>query len=219
MAKWSAGQHRVAVASVPGSLLKNGGKRECGSIRRESCWLPVPESGDYFVGTYLCCCANTQIVDSKMNIQGRILLKGWQKAVDRCAREALVWARCLLWVVCGTSSLIVCRLLWDRRFARGAVRICLRGVSDLNEVPWKPRAIVWIACDRLVSHATLTSKVGVSFMNDIDDAPEVDTFSRKCYQALLPCFLGESLGLRLGWLCGQVKCWSAQGGCVAKWLT
>ena len=46
---------------------------------------------------------------------------------------------------------------------------------------------------------TIVTKVGVSYDDHMnDDAPEVDSFSRGCYQALSsPRFGGESLGTRL----------------------
>ena len=47
---------------------------------------------------------------------------------------------------------------------------------------------------------TIITKVGASYIDHMnDDAPEVNSFNRECYQALsTPPFWGESLGTRLG---------------------
>jgi len=55
-----------------------------------------------------------------------------------------------------------------------------------------------IAHDRLLSHVTFTTKVGVSFMDHINNGKlEIDSFSCECYQVLCspPFFLGgENIG-------------------------
>ena len=50
--------------------------------------------------------------------------------------------------------------------------------------------IVPILHGRLLNHMTIITKVGASYVDHMnDDAPEVDNFSRGCYQALSsPCF-------------------------------
>ena len=67
------------------------------------------------------------------------------------------------------------------------------------EMPWKRRAIFSIARDWFVTHVTFTTKVGVSFVYHMDnDAPEVDSFSRECYQALSSAVCIRWTGLGTG---------------------
>ena len=81
-------------------------------------------------------------------------------------------------------------------------KLLMRGVLDLNEaggaLKMKSNSLnsVWqISKSR---HTYYQYQNGFVYHVN-DDAPEVDTFSRECYQALSsPRFWGESLGLRLG---------------------
>ena len=53
--------------------------------------------------------------------------------------------------------------------------------------------------DSLLNHMTIITELGASYVDHMnDDVPEVNSFSRECYQALSSThFWGDSLGMRL----------------------
>ena len=79
--------------------------------------------------------------------------------------------------------------------------VCLQEVSRISTkpgMPWERRVIFRIACDWFVTHATFTTKVGVSFVYHMnDDAPEVNGLTPPMLPDSLLPFENKSLGTRL----------------------
>ena len=122
---------RYLLASSPGCLLKNGGRREPGNICGRSCRLPAPCSG-------------------------------------------------------GTNQIAEQNHMYMWHFVHSA-KIC-----QLNNelLP----GIVPILHGRLFNHMTIITKVGVSYIDHMnDDAPEVDSFLHTLSGSLLPPVFEESL--------------------------
>ena len=138
---------------------------------------------DYFVSVDLCCYANARIVDSKMNVQHRIPRKGWQKAVDRCARGPLVWlavhSHSEKGIAGSASSLFVAAYGINGSQGELSKFACKVSLTSKLGVPWKQRAIIWVVCDTLVSRDAYYLRLSHEWWHVM----EVDSFSRECYQA------------------------------------
>ena len=143
---------------------------------------------EHFVGVYLHCRANARIVDSELNAPGpstfQWLAKGsWQGVREGHWSDLAV--HCGLFAGPARSLFVAAYRIDGSQGELSWLAVELSRTSVKLGMPWKRRVIFSIARDWFVTHATFTTKVGVSFVYHMaDDALEVDSFSSECYQAL-----------------------------------
>ena len=134
----------VCISLGPRLSTQKWGRREPGNICRKAVdfWhlnLVVPIrlqnetmwTHDYFVDIYLCCCTNTRIVVSKMNVQGQNipqrLAKGSWQVCERAASLSLLFTVASLWdqlthCLSPLTGSMVCKVSCPNLLVRGVFK-------------------------------------------------------------------------------------------------